>query len=544
MEIVKWVAQRLGLPRNHYIRYAWYEVFFARILISVYVAQHLVYCTPEMPQNFPNGLTRFLGIDFRPVCSLSTWFFPWLSFLVGVVWACQRFETAASGTITFLLIAYGTARNSSGGVHHGTQIVTMTMLTQFLAHLVFRWKKRVVHDSKSVKSSSNENEDDLDEGSYCMYIAQQTVAAGYLVCAVMKTVNTHGNWLLETPNLLVSLITLNEREGYSQGRTPSLMTDVITPLMFEHPFTAILFFSPGYIFEMGFPLLLWGNRRAHLLGGIAVYLMHVFIFIVMRLSFGSFQLLLVALFINFPYWTRQIFDWVRRRVGLSSSKTSYRSSDYCVVSEVKPPSNTWWGIIRSVWGRIPCKTMLVLVVICFVARDRAYPFSHFPMYSTPTPEGNYFYLTATYGTNATLQPLKTTFFFMKTSAQIKKYHWKSCMAFWRPQGVKVEHWINDTEKFSKCANMTLSYMLTMAKPSRKKFLGLYDNIQLHWVTLKYHNWQFVRADDIVASLSMEGFRQSQFTKGQRKKLVAEAKELLDFLHQQENNWDEAVSHRS
>jgi len=525
MEWVKRALWSLKLPRNHYIRYGWYEIFFARLLISAYVAQHLIYCTPDMPQNYPTGLTKLLGIDFRPVCSLSTWFFPWMAFFLGVLWACQRFEAITSGLMTFLLVAYGTARNSSGGIHHGTQIVTMSVLTQFLTHLKFRWIKE---------------EEGLDEGSYCMYIAQQTVAAGYLVCAIMKTVNTGGGWLLETPNLLVSLITLNEREGYSKGRTPSFVTDVITPIMFDYPFTAVLFFSPGYFFEIGFPILLWGNRKAHLLGGIAVYMMHVFIFIVMRLSFGSFQLLLIALFVNIPYWIRQIVDRIRGTgasspIVVPSSSKIHHNTEYYLDSEVESSANTWR--LGSIWRKIPCKTMLILVVICFIARDRAYPFSHFPMYSTPTPVGTYFYLTASHGVNDTLHPLKTTYFFMKTSAQVKKYHWKACMGFWRPQGIRVESWIDDIEKFSKCGNLTLNYLLTMARPNRKKFLSLYDHIQLHWVTLKYSKWKFTRDDAIVADLTLDEFRKTQFSKSQLRKMAREAQERLGKLKQEEESWD-------
>jgi len=211
-----------------------------------------------------------------------------------------------------------------------------------------------------------------------------------------------------------------------------------------------------------------------------------------------------------------------------------------------------------------------------MAKDDYYPLSNFPMYSNPNSDYSYFYVTASHEDSPeTLQPLLTKFFFTKPNGHMLKFHIFACKRLRatlrkKSKGIKtrdvttavqeknptistttesppltsvfgVEEW----KRNPACMNNTLNYLLSIVKPSRRQYLALYGEVQLHLVTISYDKAasRLNRHDAIVAKTTIESFRHSQklssllSNKQKKEALMAE-------LHTEERKWSSVMGQLS
>jgi hypothetical protein len=83
-------------------------------------------------------------------------------------------------------------------------------------------------------------------------------------------------------------------------------------------------------------------------------------------------------------------------------------------STAEPPEAPWYSLL---W-HTPLTTLAVFVTISLIVREN-YPFSHFPMYSSPTARKGYYVVTDSDG-----RPLPITTLTGITIPKIGKIHWR------------------------------------------------------------------------------------------------------------------------
>lgn len=509
---IRWWLKDLFDSRKVPIIYSRWEVLLARLTLIFFIQSRIKTCPLNLSQTYRNGLNKVLGPDFQlffTVCSQSNVTFSRLVIVFfGLLWAMNRFPVVSSFIVFFISLAYGTAWNSSGSIAHITQLTTMIMGAQFLIHLRFALARLRSGTSYSTSSGSSSSSsvlriDGVDEDSYSMNLAQQVTAGSYFVSALMKTIRTNGLWILKTPNFVISLITLNERLYYSDGSTPdTLATRYLVPFLLQYPMVAVLFFSPGWIFEIGFPIVLWGDRRVHFFGGLAVWIMHTFIYWVMGLSFECFKLAVLAFFMNLPYWIVYLFTTFRNRNGpaVSSSTNSGPLGELPVSEEkIHSPAATLRGRALSVYRAVPCKAMIALVIVCYLCKDNYYPFSNFPMYSLPKPMADYTYVTG-YVQHPNGTKVNTTLtcqrWFKKTCSQLLKFTNMVCRNTYTGYDVDDQ----DLNQLTFCGNQSLYHaMQIMKSPQKEEQVLQLDTVEFHYVRVFLdHNWKIQRREYVLA----------------------------------------------
>jgi hypothetical protein len=191
---------------------------------------------------------------------------------------------------------------------------------------------------------------------------------------------------------------------------------------------------------MGFPLVLFGDRKVHLVGGILVWLMHTFIFLIMKLSFESFKVAVFAFFMNIPYWIVRIYTRFNPRSSLLRNDSGAPVLGFVEKTPLPSLSPSSSSVSRLLFRVVtaarstPCKTMIALLILCYLCQDRYYPFSSFPMYSQPKPYGHYTYVTGhKMLNNGTMANTTMTCqrWFKKTCSQFFKFMHSVCRGVYR-----------------------------------------------------------------------------------------------------------------
>ncbi len=183
----------------------------------------------------------------------------------------------ALGYMSFFTIGVGTLMNSQGAIGHSSQFLAMIVLAQFLVHSWFAFR-RVCRGQFGLFTEPAASVSALDW-------ARNVFASAYVVSAVVKLVNSNGEWLLRTPNIALQLIKTNEMDYYNrlQNEVGFWATDFPIFLV-EHPWFAMLLFGSGLFIELFAFALLFGKRWAFFTG-LAVIALHLSISKIMRLYF-------------------------------------------------------------------------------------------------------------------------------------------------------------------------------------------------------------------------------------------------------------------
>lgn len=314
-----------------------------------------------------------------------------------------------------------------------------------------------------------------------VFYAQQAIAATYVMAAISKYQKSTGNWMAEAQNIVVQVVKANQMEFFNRlkpGLQQNALSGFILSFCIQFPLAAQLVFGGGLYFEI-FAFLSLFNRLWLLFGGFVLWMLHEGILIMMRLDFYKNQRILVAYYMNLPYWTVQFLMLVSNALAsrphlnvtwknannklrsililITSENPSFRgipflgfftsatssnlsssnassgggSHDGTNISNTnntntkrrslhlsrnQRPIDRWVRRGRAVWHKIPWKFMILLLVICYNIQE-FYPFSHFPMYASNTEETELLFVTD--GEDHALPFL--TYFATRTTS-LKKYY--------------------------------------------------------------------------------------------------------------------------
>jgi len=246
------------------------ELLLMRLFFAVMVFFNVKWETaPYTTQRNPTGLAHF--IDFT-----------WLAHHPpGLVWKgivaaglfCYMLgiapgATLAPAALTALMI--GTLVTSKA-MQHSWHLVTLIVLAQFI---VYAWPKR---RADWLRPS-------LAVHRLAIYATTVVFAAAYVVCGVVKLVNSDFRWIQKVPYLSVQLLKSNWASYYDTLQPVAPWLDRATQAIVDYPNIARLFFGAGLLIELlGFVILI--NRAWAFWGGLAIIALHLSISKVMDLHF-------------------------------------------------------------------------------------------------------------------------------------------------------------------------------------------------------------------------------------------------------------------
>lgn len=249
-------------------------------------------------QPHPNGLAHYF--DFTFLANPKIWFALKGIAAASLVAYVAGFAVPISlGYVVWLMIAFGTLRNSQGNIHHGSQVLTTIMLAQWLAYTLVAIRQRSAWLSlfKNVAAHSK---------SY--FFSQQALAAGYICAGIMKidkgkpawSLGLH--WVEQIPNMAVTVTRNGIQHFYSEADGLSLMQHGVRvgTWIGEHPTLAKLVIGPGLYLELLVVLALC-NRRLAFWIGCSMLTMHWMIAFIMQLRFPLNEWMILLFLVNAPF---------------------------------------------------------------------------------------------------------------------------------------------------------------------------------------------------------------------------------------------------
>lgn len=247
-------------------------------------------------QKFPNGIAHFADLTWisqsPPGWGLKGLTLAGLSVYVAGWWPALGLLPAL-----FFSIIIGTLGNSQGAINHSTQMVSMMLLGQFLGYVIPR-------GPGVEKPATHWTRPSLRAQQQVIWWSSVIIAASYVVCGVVKLINSNFMWLQETPYLAVQLLKTNWAHYHDTLEMPPAWLQTVTQTLVDHPNLARLFFGSGLLIELlGFVVLI--NRRWALAGGLTIIAMHLSISQVMSLHFQTHIYAVLILLVNVPGWFRK-----------------------------------------------------------------------------------------------------------------------------------------------------------------------------------------------------------------------------------------------
>lgn len=200
----------------------------------------------------------------------------------------------------FFSICIGTLINSQGEIQHSWQLVTLAGLAQFA---VYAWPQKP-------RSAASLLKPDAGHHRLAVYAGTVVIAGGYVVCGLVKLINSDFQWIQKVPLLAVQLLKTNWANYYDTLEQPPQWLQQATQLIIEHPHLARVFFGTGLALEL-FAFVVLISRPWAFWFGLGLVSLHVGIMHVMNLTFMQ-HIYAVLIFLVIP---NALHCWPRRAGG-------------------------------------------------------------------------------------------------------------------------------------------------------------------------------------------------------------------------------------
>ena len=269
------------------IEYGNLALLVMRALFALLVYSMIKWETaPYTTQEFPNGIANFMDLTWLAknppgaVLKLIT--------AAGLaLYALNVLPVVGLAPALFFAITIGTLITSqSKNVNHTWQMVTVMLLAQFVIYAFAAVRERAwLRAGRAVHQLA-------------VYATTVVIAASYVVCGIVKLVNSDFQWIQKVPLLSVQLLKSNWANYYNTLEKPPAWLENATQWVVDYPNLARIFFGTGLLIELlGFVILI--NRRWAFWGGLAIILLHVSISQVMQLDFLN-HIFAAAIFLVLP----------------------------------------------------------------------------------------------------------------------------------------------------------------------------------------------------------------------------------------------------
>ena len=195
---IYFLSLRLMLPEV--FPEAWFEPgSWLRETFDLRASQHKLSGFAEAKD--PVGMGLFVDLTFlsgEGVGKFVHWFAlgTLLVYVVGVA-------LPVSTLLLFLLhCAIFTLNNSKGAIHHGYQILTVTLLAQTLV----LWAPVVGRALPKLKRWLPDHGKGLHIRDYFVYYSQMAIAGAYVIAGVYKVLRSHVKWVIDSPDVSVQIV--------------------------------------------------------------------------------------------------------------------------------------------------------------------------------------------------------------------------------------------------------------------------------------------------------------------------------------------------
>jgi hypothetical protein len=291
--------------REVVLPFASWEMVLMRLLCSVHFYETLPHRISFSTMPFPNGLGRV--IDFTFLAEPGLWpVLKGLSIPCLIAYTLGRFNLLALTYLLALIVSFGTLRNSQGAIGHSTQLLALVMLAQ--------WSMSFIDVATNKRKTLALRRTDTPSERRLIHAARVMIAAAYLTTAISKIDRSHGQWLLDTPNLSVQMVKTQANDYYNTLEpTKPAIAEKLPDLIAAHPHLARIFFAPALFIELFFFLGLLGRGWSAAMG-LAAIALHRAIDLLMGLNFESHEVLLWIFFVNVPYWLWRGGELITKRM--------------------------------------------------------------------------------------------------------------------------------------------------------------------------------------------------------------------------------------
>lgn len=228
----------------------------------------------------------------------------------------------------FFSICIGTLINSQGEIQHSWQLVTLAGLAQFA---VYAWprgladaetrrrgdKEKAASSAPTLSISPSQRRrvwhlffPSASTHRLAVYAGTVVIAGGYVVCGLVKLINSDFQWIQKVPLLAVQLLKTNWANYYDTLEQPPQWLQQAAQLIIEHPHLARVFFGAGLALEL-FAFVVLISRPWAFWFGLGLVSLHVGIMHVMNLTFMQ-HIYAVLIFLVIP---NALHCWPWRAAG-------------------------------------------------------------------------------------------------------------------------------------------------------------------------------------------------------------------------------------
>lgn len=254
---------------------------------------------PFNAQPVPHGFASW-GMDFTWMADAGVTTPLWwvcmgslLLYVVGVWPALTLFVPLLT------VVAQGVLSNSQGAIHHTSQIIGVALFAGWMAGVATLLAglrgRRLPHG--------------FTAGQLQMDWIRQLLIAGYVVSALMKLIDSGGEWLGNTPYFGLQIEKSTGMAYHAHLELPGNAA-WLAQYFIDHPLVAKVTIGFGLPLEL-FAFLALLNRRMALVFGLGLYAFHTIVTEVMHLGFAYNRWLLLFLFINPLWWVKAgVVRWI------------------------------------------------------------------------------------------------------------------------------------------------------------------------------------------------------------------------------------------
>lgn len=285
----RWLANAL---RFEPIRHARWEVFVLRFAIAFITWGTFNGDSAFTSQPHPNGIAIWFDLTFlsddsleMPLREIARWSL--------VAWVVGVPSVLSLLVPTFFGIGLFTLKNSQGAIGHTFQVVHLCLLAAWAAGL---WSAVAKLRKKDLPHAFTPGQLELDW-------ARQALAAGYVVSAITKLVNSSGLWFRDSHYFALHLIKNNDMKFYGTLESGAQKLEWLPQLMMQHPMLSQVFFGIALPLELC-AFLGCRNRQMALFFGIGLVAFHYSVKQLTQLDFALNVQLLVVLMVNPIWWLK------------------------------------------------------------------------------------------------------------------------------------------------------------------------------------------------------------------------------------------------
>ncbi len=285
----------------------------------------------------PVGIAQFMDLTWL---ESAAWTGPLLvaATVMYVLGLMPLLSTFCLFALQVMVSTLANSQGGGGGAHHTTNIVALVLLGQLLGisyHYMAAWRRgglvrawraqwawfpyllRNRRAAAVTDPASPLEADAFSLRSFQINTMLQATAAAYVVSGISKLVRSGGAWLSEIGNIPLQFEKnrLNRVADVADPAAGAIsdFAERAGAWIGDHPSLAACFFGVGLFLELFAFMGIW-NRRAALLFGLGIILMHSGISMLMNLGFFYNKWIVALLWVNVPWWIYQGIQLIRRYV--------------------------------------------------------------------------------------------------------------------------------------------------------------------------------------------------------------------------------------